>query len=160
MAVDFWNKNLNSHTMFSNTAYSFSRVVKRESKKGHYTTIENLQDYVSANSLREEFGFTTRGLKKAFNSFGDEPKFSEGLTYYPLKNLEKVKEYFKNKNKVKIVDMSGYISNKELMEMFSYDTNKAFYIADKENLVKKRLSGNVNYYEREKAIEVFSKYKK
>ena len=158
MAVDFWNKNLNSHTMFSNTAYSFSRVVKRESKKGHYTNIENLQDYVSANSLREEFGFTTRGLKKAFNSFGDEPKFSNGITYYPIANLESVKESFKNKHEV--VDMSHYISNKELMKMFDYDANKAFYIANKENLVKKRISGNSNYYEKEKAIEVFLKYKK
>lgn len=44
--------------------------------------------------------------------------------------------------------------------MFDYDANKAFYIANKENLVKKRISGNSNYYEKEKAIEVFLKYKK
>jgi len=158
MAQDFWTTNLNSHTMFVNSAVTPKREANKKKQKGSYLKNDELEGYVSANSLREAFGFSTKKMKAVFALFGDEPRYNQGCTYYPTQNLEKAKELLLEKKEP--VDMSNYITNQELMKMFNFDTNKAFYVADHEKLVKKRFGGNVNYYEREKAIEAFSKYKK
>lgn len=57
------------------------------------------------------------------------------------------------------VDLVKYISTSDLMNMFNYKRSKSWDISNKHNLIKYRFKGNIVYYEREIAIEVFSKYK-
>ena len=155
--VEFWKENLNPITMF--TKQLLQPKGKNIKQRGNWLKNDELESYACAIQLRKELNIGAQRLKELFDSLGDTPKFNQGHTYYPKKNIERAKEILLERNEPKIVDMTGYISNKDLMEMFGFNTFKAFYIADKEKLEKKRFSGNVNYYEKEKAIAIFSKYK-
>ena len=154
--VEFWKGNVNIITGFT----SLTQPKKKETNlKGLFLKDSELQPYVCVGDMRKEFGIGAKKIKDIFISLGDTPRFNNGSTYYLKKNKEKAIELIHERNTIKIVDMSSFISNKELMKMFGFNTFKAFYIADKEKLEKKRFSGNVNYYEKEKAIRIFSKYK-
>jgi len=155
--VEFWKKNLNPITMFT-TAVPYSEKRGQCRVKGSWIKDSEVENHVSAVYLREEYNIGAVKLKRLFATLGDTPKFNRSSTYYSLKNLEHIKELLSCKKES--VDMSMYISNQELMTMFGFNTFKAFYIADKEKLEKKRLSGNVSYYAKEKAILAFEKYKK
>lgn len=156
--VEFWKENLNPITMFTSPLLHTKKTAQQ--KKGSWLKKEDLEPFACARKLRKEFGIGAQRLKELFSLIGVEPRFNVGNTYYPKESVEKARQLLAERNEPKIVDMSGYISNKDLMEMFGFNTFKAFYIADKEKLEKKRFSGNVNYYEKEKATTVFSKYKK
>ena len=155
--VEYWKGNVNIITGFTKQLDQPKSVNVR--KRGNFLRDDEVEPYACAIELRKEFGIGAQRLKELFISLGDSPKFNRNHTYYLKKNVAKAREILSERNDPKIVDMSGYISNKDLMEMFGFNTFKAFYIADKEKLEKKRFSGNVNYYEKEKAIAIFSKYK-
>ena len=97
-------------------------------------------------------------LKDLFATIGTPPKYNNGSTYYSNENIQRVRELLSQRQEKEVIDMSKYISNKDLMEMFSFNSHKAWYVATTEKLIKKQFSGNINYYEREKAITAFSKY--
>lgn len=158
-AIPFWESNLNPITMFSPSISQSKQSYKYTKRKGCFLKKEELINYTSAFSLRKKYSVSSNKLKDLFESFGTIPKYHLGVIYYNNENVDKVIEILLETKKDTIdVDMSIYISNKELINMFGFNTNKAHYVAASENLIKKRFAKNVNYYEREKAIVAFTKH--
>jgi hypothetical protein len=156
--VPFWERNLNPITMFATSVPKTPRLESGKKLKGNYLKSRELDGYVSAISLRKEFSIGAKKLKDLFASLETYPKYNCGNTYYSTEHIERARELLSQKQEREVIDMAKYISNQELMEMFGFNTHKAWYIASNSKLVKVRFSGNVNYYEREKAIPAFSKY--
>jgi hypothetical protein len=153
--VPFWESNLNPITMFSTSIPK--RVGYNEQLIGSYIRTEDLDDYVSAIELRKKYNIGGKKLKNLFATLMCPPKYNNGKTYYSNKYLKTAIEILTTKKETEI-DLDKYISNQDLMDMFGFNSHKAWHISTVEKLVKKRFSGNINYYEREKAIAVFSKY--
>jgi uncharacterized protein (DUF3084 family) len=99
-------------------------------------------------------------LKTEMALFNEKPKFNRGCTYYSNKNIEAIRLHLLQKAEDKLIvieiDTEKYISNQEVMRMFGVNTNRAHYVVEKHRLPITRFTSNVNYYEREKAIAVFS----
>lgn len=151
-----WNVNL--ITMFSTSTAQPRRTEYCAKQKGNYLKTEELDAYVSAISLRKEFNIGGKKLKDLFASIGESPKYNLGSTYYGSKYVERARELLLDKKEQEVVDIEKYISNKELMSTFNFNAHKAWYIATTAKLARTRFSGNVNYYEREKAIAEFKKH--
>lgn len=156
--IPFWESNLNSHTMFSASIKSPQRGEYNAKPKGSYLKSTELDAYVSASYLRKEYNIGGQKLKALFATLGTIPKYNGGNTYYSTEYLDRAIELLSIKREREVIDMNKHISNKELMDMFNFNTYKAWYIATNSNLVKIKFSGNINYYEREKAIAEFSKH--
>jgi hypothetical protein len=156
--VPFWETNLNPITMFAPSIPNAIRLATGKKSKGNYLKSIELDDYVSALSLRKEFSIGAKRLQDLFMSIGTHPKYNSGNTYYSIEYVERARELLSQRKEKEQIDTDKYISNQELMEMFGFNTNKAHYITSNSNLIKVRFSRNVNYYEREKAIAAFSKY--
>lgn len=154
----FWESKLNPITMFSNSINQPKRLQYYAKKKGSSIKTDHLEAYVSATSLRKEYNIDARKLKDLFANIGTSPRYYYGSTYYNIEHIERVRELLSAKKEVELIDTEKYVSNQELMDMFGFNTNKAHYIASNSRLVKYRFSGNVNYYEREKAIAAFTKH--
>ena len=154
----FWETNLNPITMFTTSIPQPRRVEYCAKQKGSYLKADELDAYVSAVSLRTEFSIGGKKLKDLFATLGTMPKYNSGNTYYSSEHIERARELLSAKKEVEVIDMDKYISNQELMDMFGFNTNKAHYVASSSKLVKVRFSGNINYYEREKAIAAFTKH--
>lgn len=154
----FWETNLNPITMFATSIPQPKRVEYCAKKKGSSIKTSDLDAYVSAVSLRKEYNIDGRKLKDLFASIGTPPRYYYSSTYYSTEHIEKARELLSAKKEVAVIDIEKYISNQELMDMFGFNTNKAHYIALNSRLVKFRFSGNINYYEREKAIATFTKH--
>lgn len=154
----FWETNLNPITMFAPSIPKPKHVVYARDHKGNFLKNDQLDDYVAAIDLRKEYKIGARRLKELFASLKTPPKYNRGSTYYSTEHIERAREIMSSMSKTAVVDLEKYISNQELMEMFGFNTYKAWYIAKTAKLSKTKHSGNVNYYEREKAIAEFSKY--
>lgn len=158
MAHDFWNHNLHPITMYKSQSQSNAITRWNIGKKNNYLKADELEGLVSSNELILELGIGAKKIKALYALLGEVPKYNKAQTYYKSALIPRIKELIA-KDKVEI-DLSGYISNYDLMNMFSFSKYKAWEIAKKEGLVKRKFSGCQNYYEREKAIESFSKYKR
>lgn len=158
MPIDFYNLGLNPITMFG-SAIKLQRVEIYRGKEGNsWIKDHEVKDYVCARILRKELNIGGKKLKGVFALFGAYPRYNRSLTYYPTEHLDKVKSHLAERKEQ--VDMSEYITNQELISMFNFTPDKAFHIANREKLTKIRFSGNVNYFNKHKAIAVFEKYKK
>lgn len=158
MAIAFWEQGLHPITMYKAQASSNTVTRWNEGKKNNYLKTDQLEGFVSSIQLKEELGIGTKKIKALYALIGEVPKYNKAQTYYKSALIPRIKELIV-KDKVDI-DLSGYISNYDLMNMFSFSKYKAWEIAKKEGLVKKKFSGCQNYYEREIAIKAFSKYKR
>jgi hypothetical protein len=155
----FWETNLNPITMFATSIPQPKRAKNNENIRRRYAKTEELEGYVLGKSLREELGIGARKIKELFATMGDEPKYNRGHSYYSTTNLQRVRDIVAE-SRPKIFDISNYISNQDLMKMFDFNKYKAWDIATKAKLVKTKFSRNIAYYERDKAIEAFTKYQK
>lgn len=152
-----WDVNL--ITMFATSIQQPSRAKNNANIRRRYAKTEELEGFVLGKSLREELGIGARKIKELFATMGDEPKYNRGHSYYSTTNLERVRDIVAE-SRPKTFDMSKYISNQDLMKMFDFNKYKAWDVATKAKLVKNKLSRNIVYYDREKAIEAFTKYQK
>lgn len=156
--MEFWNANLNPITMLGNDKKPINVIAIMKAKKGNSIKPDQLDGFVTSKELRLELGIGTKKIKALFLSIGEQPKYNLGKTYYRIKFLDKIKEILSESKKP--IDFDKFISNVELISMFGFTSFKAWKIADDHKLVKNKFKNNVIYYEREKAIEVFSKYQK
>lgn len=155
----FWETNLNPITMFITPCSKPLRAKTNQNIKRRYNTLPDIEGHILSKTLMDEFNIGARKLKDLFVMMGDDPKFHKGKTYYSIENIEKIREMVAESLKRK-VDMAQYISNQELMKLFNFNQYKAWDVATKAKLIKFTFTGNVAYYNREKAIEAFTKYKK
>lgn len=155
----FWETNVNPITMFATSTAQPSRAKNSEKYRRIYATTEELDGCISGKSLMAEFSIGAKKVKALFAMMGDEPKYNKGNSYYSTQYLDKVREIVAE-SVVSKIDMSQYITNQELMKMFDFNQYKAWDVATKAKLVKTKFSGNISYYNREKAIEAFAKYQK
>ena len=159
--IDFWNHNLNGITLFSK-----SILVKEENRsrnrsiKENYLKDGNLNGYIPANDLIKELSIGALKLKRLFATIGIEPKYNRSITYYPERQVKTIKTILNEPKQIPVIDKTGYISTQELIKMFNFKDNKAFNIIAKNKMVKAEFGGRVNYYKKDNAIEIFSKYKK
>ncbi len=156
--MGFWDENVNPITMLP--APIFSRLDERKlsPKKGYYASAALLKKMTSSKDLISMLGVGAKKLKSLFRSIKVEPRYNLGITYYPTDKIDDIKDLLLETKPE--IDKSDYISNQELMRMFNFTDFKAWDISVKEKLVKKKFNGNVLHYQKEKAIEAFSKYEK
>lgn len=158
---EYFNCNLNLITMFPKCV-----LVREETKKRFQRVTQNylkdgtLEGYIPANELIKELGIGAVKLKRLFATIGEEPKYNRSVTYYHSKNLQQLKDILAESPSIKTIDKTGFISTQELMQLFNFTTDKAFNIILNHNMNKIRFGGNVNYYDKDSAIEIFTKYKK
>lgn len=157
--IPFWESNLNPITMFSPSITSKYKTQYNTIQREGFIKTEDLDGYVTGRSLIIELGVSAKKLKSLFASIGETPRFNKNTAYYNSKNIDNIKEILLQKLVIQ-TNIELYISNRELMAMFNINQYKAWEIAINEKLVKYKFSRNVNYYEREKAMEAFSKYQK
>jgi hypothetical protein len=155
----FWETNLNPITMFATSIPQPSRTKNNANIRKRYAKVEDLEGFVLGKALREELGVGAKKLKALFGMMGDEPKYSRGHSYYSTENIDRVREIILTTGP-RSIDLTKYISNQDLMKMFDFNKYKAWDVATKAKLVKTKFSGNIAYYDREKAIEAFTKYQK
>jgi hypothetical protein len=155
---DFWNYNLNGITGFGKIVPTNDKRIKEV--KDNYIKKANLKGYVLSSVIMSELKVGAVRLRRMFQDIGVEARYNAGSTYYPIKHLQKIKDKLNEPKQIIEIDKTGFISNQELMQMFNFSTDKAFNIVLKEKLTKVNFGGRSNYFEREKAIETFSKYKK
>ena len=154
----FWETKTNPITMFSNTSSESKMTKFSNTLKGQFIKADELDNHIYVITLMERFNIGAKKVKSLLATIGKTPKLNGGKTYYNSDNYELMVEVLSPKSKP-IVDKSNYISNQELVKMFGFSEFKAWDISRKEKLAKKTF-GRAVHYEREKAIEAFSKYKK
>lgn len=155
MAHDFWNTNMHPITMFKALASQNTVTKYNDVKKSNYLRSNELEGLISSKELIDILGIGAKRIKALYEQLGETPKYNGAQTYYSKALIPKIKKMFVKQ----VVSLDDYISNKSLMEMFNVSPFTAWKIAKDNKLVKKRFSGTQNYYEREKAIDAFSKYK-
>lgn len=155
----FWESNLNPVTMFITSTRQISRESNNSLLRKRYATIDELHEYISGKELMKEFKIGAKKVKSLFAILNEQPRYNNGISYYRIEYLDKVREMV-SITVAKKADMDQYITNQELMKIFNFNQYKAWEIATKEKLIKFKFSGNVAYYKREQAIAVFAKYKK
>lgn len=155
----FWETNLNPITMFATSIPQPKRAKNNENIRTRYAKTEVLEGYVLGKTLREELGVGAKRVKALFAMMGDDPIYSKGHSYYSNVNIDKVREII-SESGPRSIDLTKYISNQDLMKMFDFNKYKAWDVATKAKLVKTKFSGNIAYYDREKAIVAFTKYQK
>ncbi len=155
--IPFWESNLNPITMF------VVSVNKREVKKNEgFQVVRNnnnqdLTDFVSAKQLTRELGIGLKNLRYLFEELGEYPIVVNMKMYYQVGFTEQLQEMILESSIPKeIFDNVLYVTNRELMEMFSINQFKAWEIARKSTLVKKKTGRNQVYYNREEAVKFFS----
>lgn len=156
MAIDFYNLNLHPITMFRSLS-SDNQIIKRNKKKENYIKTDQLDGFISSIKLKYELGIGTKKIKALYASIGEQPKFNGPNTFYKSDLVPRIKELMETE--IPCIVLDGFISNKELMSLFSLTAYQSWDISRKESLVKKRVGKSI-YYEREKAIDTFSKYKR
>ena len=157
---ELFNCDLNLITMFAKSGYFRDEKKRHRNLKENYISIRGLTGYVLANDILKEVNVGAVKLKRIFLTIGVEPKYNTGKTYYPESKIQQLKDILSEPKKIAVIDKTGYISNQELIKMFGFTTDKAFNIVLKERIPKVRFGGNVNYFDRDKTIEIFNKYKK
>lgn len=155
----FWETNLNPITMFASSIPQPSRAKNNANIRKRYAKVHELEGFILGKTLMAELGVGAKRMKALFAMMGDEPKYNYNKSYYSTNNVDRVREMIAESAQKK-VDMSQYIGNQELMKMFGFNQYKAWDVATKSKLVKIKVSGNIAYYNREKAIEAFTKYQK
>lgn len=157
-AIAFWEDNLNPISMFSTNT-----IIKNKEKKDTENVIflhNPTDEYINHHQVKELFGIGSRSIKKMVLDSGYKVFRNTTRLLYKRKDVEEIYNKNLNQKQQKQAEKENHISNQELMEMFSITGYQAWDIARKEKLQKIRLNRNVIYYEKEKAIEAFSKYKK
>lgn len=158
MILEFWNANINPITMFTKCNLSKADLYLKDKK--NYISDDSLDRYILANELMKNFNVGAKRLKALFISIGEEPKFNRSTTYYAKNKVKELKSLLNEPKQVQTIDKEKYISTQELIKMFNYKDNKAFKIIAKNNITKTNFGGRINYYEKNKAISIFMKYKK
>lgn len=155
--IAFWQDNLNPITMRSKDT-NLLLVVKKEVVDIPINVLnENLMNF---DDCREYLGIGAKKIKSYAIQLGETPIKSRIGTLYKKETIEEIKKLIISKNNKKEEPTEDYISNPELMEMFNFSPFKAWDITRKHKLKKTTFKGKTIYFERDKAIEAFSKYQK
>ena len=159
-ALPFWEMNVNPITMKQASIVIPDKIPVETITEKHLGEIPD--DLITHREASELIGVGIRKIKNYASSMGEFSINSDHGLLYKKETIEDIKNMIiaEAERKEKLNSAEGYISNKELMEMFNVNAFKSWKIAKDHNLVKRSFNRNVAYYERDKAIEIFSKYKK
>lgn len=158
--LPFWEMNVNPITMKQASVVIPEKNYLHKNTEKHIGEIPD--DLMTHRKASEFIGIGIRKIKNYASSMGEVSINSDHGLLYKRDTIEDIKKLIAEEadRKAKLNSADGYISNKELMEMFNVNAFKSWKITKDNNLVKRSFNGNTAYYERDKAIEIFSKYKK
>lgn len=156
--IAFWETKLNPITMLTP---SIPIVIKNAHLEIIHREDESFEEqYISLKEARKILKLNAPTVKDYVLSLGETMKKHHSSLYFKRELIPEIKKILSTITIAETEDITKYISNPELMEMFHISPHKAWDIARKHKLVKKKFNRNIAYYEREKAIEIFSKYQK
>lgn len=155
----FWDLNLNPITMLpTNVSFKKDKKELLEAKQEYVRKITD--DLMPFKEAKEILGFGAKKIRSYAKSLGEDLIKTPLGSYYKKEVIEDIRKLIELENLNKKEDIESYISNTELMDMFELTGFKAWSIAKEHKLIKTKFNRNMVYYERQKAIEIFSKYKK
>ena len=149
--MNFWDKKLNPITMLP----SGNTVIYPKKQSIKSKVDENI--YMHFKDCREYLGIGAKKIKLEADRLGEKSIYTPAGVYYKKEIIEEIKKII---SKIDETDLSGYISNTELMKMLNFCAYKACMIGRNSGLKKYNFGGRTVYYERDKAVELFSKFKK
>jgi hypothetical protein len=157
----FWDLNLNPITMMP-VSINNKPILNSFEASWRNKSESIKEDCVTSTEASEILGIGGKRIKHYAGVLGEYSRSSNQGSLYKKDTIEEIRKLMllEKKPEEKIDKTEGYISNPELMRMFNIVPYKAWEIAKKYRLVKKLFNKNVAYYERKRAIEVFSKYSK
>ncbi len=153
--MSFWDKNLNPITMLpaGTTAIYPKKTVQKNNV--------DLDIYIHFQECRHILGIGAKKIKAHAEKLNEIAIYTINGVYYKKSTIEAIKEIMKSEISVKKeIDSDKYISNAELMQMFQFSEFKAWKIVKENSLRKYNFGGKKIYYEIDKAIELFGKFKK
>lgn len=157
-AIAFWKTKANPITMFESINLSPEKWQKAEKL---YKKTDNIEEnFVALKDIKKELKISVPRIHDYAERLGEYPKKSSIGLVYKKEIINDIRNLLSEEIKHEKVNIEDYISNPELMKMFDLKPFKAWEIARKHKLVKKTFNMNIAYYERKKAIEIFSQYKK
>lgn len=156
--IAFWNTRANPITMLPP---SISMVIKKSQLEIlRRDEVSFDEEYISLKEARKTLKLGVPTIKDYVFSLGETMKKHQSALYFKRELIPEIQKILSTITISESEDINNYISNPELMEMFHISPHKAWEISRKHKLVKKKFNRNIAYYEREKAIEIFSKYQK
>lgn len=156
--MDPWNSGLNLITMLPPPFDGNASNKANKSKKDKFISKKIEKELISSKEISEQLNLGFKKIRELFKLVGGEPYYSSKGTFYEVEQLKAVKEILIDTESEIKVDLKDYISNQELMSMFNISSFKSWQIAKEHNIPKMKFKGNVAYYQKEKAISIYSKY--
>ena len=155
-AIAFWEVGVNPITMLPRDYY-LRPIVSEFLKEKVDVSDENI---LNAEECRNILGIGSKKIKSYALMLGETPIKTGYGAFYKKEAIDEIKRFLLTKNKKKEEPTQDYISNPELMEMFNFSPFKAWDITRKHKLKKTTFKGKTIYFNRDKAIDAFSKYQK
>lgn len=156
-AIPFWKTNKNPITMRSGNIPTH--------RKDHVETLktqsEEFKDYISLKEAKAKLGVSGAKISDMAKQLGENKRRVWSAIYYKKETINEIQKLLTLQKEIDPKDdINNYISNQDLMQMFNVNAHKSWEITRKHNLIRKTFHGHKAYYEKEKAIEIFSQYQK
>ena len=155
--LPFWQTNKNPITMLTPSIL----IQRKECLEPLKRESEDFENYISLKDARKILNLSAPQVRDFANQLGDKSRKFHSSICYKKETIDEIKKILSQE---KVIDpkedINNYISNQDLMKMFSVSQHQSWRITRRHNLTKKIFNRNIAYYEREKAIEIFSKYQK
>ncbi len=155
--IAFWDTKVNPITMLTPSIV----IQKKECLEPLKRESEDFENYISLKDARKILNLSAPQVRDFASQLGDKSRKFHSSIYYKKETIDEIQKILSQEKVIDPKDnINNYISNQDLMKMFGISQHQSWRITRSHNLTKKIFNRNIAYYEREKAIEIFSKYQK